>query len=199
MRSRSKTETALPAAAALAISTLALLFNPSGGWARPTLDCNGIFGGYTGPGSKTIIPAEAHAKVSMRLVPDQRPERIVAGFRRFVAENTPPGMTARVEEYAAARPVMLDTTSPAIVAAKAALSEAFGADVAMIRCGASVPVTELIQRILGLDAALMGFGLPDDNLHAPNEKFPLRQLWQGSIAAAAFLHNLRDASHDLPR
>ena len=162
-------------------------------WARPTLDCNGIFGGYTGPGAKTIIPAEAHAKISMRLVPSQDPAKVAAGFRQFVADNAPPGMTARVDEYAAARPVLLKTDTPAMAAGRAALGEAFGAEAALIRCGASVPVTELVQRILGLDAVLMGFGLPDDNLHAPNERFPLDQLWRGSIAAAAFLANIRAA------
>ena len=162
-------------------------------WARPTLDCNGIFGGYTAPGAKTVIPCQAHAKISMRLVSHQDPQRIIESFQRFVAEHTPRGTQSRVEVHASARPVMLATDSPIIHAARSAMREAFGQEVAMIRCGASVPVTELFQRILGLDAALMGFGLPDDNLHAPNEKFALDQLWGGSIAAAGVLAEVREA------
>ncbi|MCK4601557.1 MAG: M20/M25/M40 family metallo-hydrolase, partial [Phycisphaerae bacterium] len=160
-------------------------------WARPTLDCNGIVGGYTGSGAKTIIPAEAATKITMRLVPNQDPEKVAAGFRQFVAENTPPGMKASLEVSPGARPVLLARDSAAMKAGRAALREAFGRDAAMIRCGASVPITELIQRLLGLDAVLMGFGLPDDNLHAPNERFRLDQLYRGSHAAAGFMHNLR--------
>ena len=156
-------------------------------WARPTLDCNGVASGYAGPGSKTIIPAEAVAKISMRLVPDQDPAKVEAGFRRFIEEHTPPGLVCEVETHATARPALLATDSPAMRAARAAAEEAFGRDVVLIRCGASVPITDLFQRLLGLDAVLMGFGLPDDNVHAPNEKFDLEQLWGGSIAAACFL------------
>jgi acetylornithine deacetylase/succinyl-diaminopimelate desuccinylase-like protein len=162
-------------------------------WARPTLDCNGILGGYTDEGSKTIIPAEAGVKISMRLVPAQEPAKVVAGFRRFVAAATPPGVTAELKVNAEARPVLLSRDSPAMDAGRAAMAEAFGREPAMIRCGASVPVTELIQRLLGLDAVLLGFGLPDDNPHGPNEHFRLGQFAGGAVAAAAFLHNLRQA------
>jgi acetylornithine deacetylase/succinyl-diaminopimelate desuccinylase-like protein len=159
-------------------------------WGRPTLDCNGIVGGYQGEGAKTVIPASATAKISMRLVPDQRPERIVEGFRRFVAEHTPEGVKAGVTVSAQARPVLVATGSPAMSAAKAALAEAFGGDVAMVRNGASVPITELIQRVLKLEPILMGFGLPDDNLHAPNEHFRLEQFHGAIAASAAMLNNL---------
>ena len=162
-------------------------------WARPTLDCNGLVGGYTAPGAKTVIPAEAHAKISMRLVSHQDPQRIIESFQRFVAEHTPRGIESHVKVHASARPVMLATDSPVIQAARSAMREAFGREAVLIRCGASVPVTEVIQRVLGLDAALMGFGLPDDNLHAPNEKFSLDQLWGGSVAAAAMLGEIRQA------
>ena len=160
-------------------------------WARPTLDCNGIVGGYTQPGAKTVIPAEASAKISMRLVSNQDPGRIQDGLRAFVSEHTPPGVRAELTFHAASRPVMLATDYPAISAAREAVTEAFGKAPVLVRCGASVPVTELIQRLLGLDAALMGFGLPDDNLHGPNEHFALDQLYRGSLAAAAFLQALR--------
>ena len=161
-------------------------------WARPTLDANGIVGGYTGRGAKTIIATTASVKISTRLVPCQDPAEVAAGVRRFVEANTPPGLRASVRVGALARPVLLKTDSPAMEAGKAALSESFGRRPVLIRCGASVPVTELFQRLLGLDAVLMGFGLPDDNIHSPNEKFDLEQLWRGSVAAAAFLNNLRE-------
>ena len=159
-------------------------------WARPSADCNGLAAGYTGQGAKTTIPSHADAKISFRLVPNQDPADVAAGFRRFVAARTPAGMRSTVHLGAAARPVLLRTDSPAMRAGTAALAEAFGAEPVLIRCGASVPVTEQIQRLLGLDAVLMGFGLPSDNLHGPNEHFHLEQLWRGAHAAAAFMHNL---------
>lgn len=161
-------------------------------WARPTIDLNGIIGGYTGPGGKTIIPAQASTKISMRTVANQDPDKIIDSLRRFVADHTPPGITSTFEVCAANRPVTLQIDSPAMNAAKAALQEAFGNPVAMIRCGASVPVTEMFQRLLGVDSVMMGLGLPDDNLHAPNEKFSLNQLYKGAIASAAMMANLRE-------
>ncbi|OPX21531.1 MAG: hypothetical protein B1H04_06490 [Planctomycetales bacterium 4484_123] len=159
-------------------------------WARPTLDCHGIVGGYQGPGSKTVIPAAATAKISMRLVPDMRPERVVEAFERFVAEHTPAGLTAQVEVKAKAAPVLVRPDSPAIAAAKAALAEAFSAPVALARNGASVPITELIQRVLDIEPIMMGFGLPDDHLHSPNERFRLEQFYGAIVASAAVLKNL---------
>ena len=163
-------------------------------WARPTLDVNGIVGGYQDEGSKTVIPSAGTAKISMRLVPDQRPERIVAAFEQFVAENLPAGVRSSLQVNAEARPVLVPLDSPAMDAGKRALREAFGGDVALVRCGASVPITELIQRVLGVDPILMGFGLPDDNLHAPNERFRLGQFYGGIVAAAAMLSNLANLS-----
>ena len=156
-------------------------------WGRPTLDCNGIVGGYTAAGSKTIIPAAASAKISMRLVSDQDPAKVVEGMRQFVAAHTPPGIRAELRVNAESRPVLLGRDTPAMRAGCAAMEEAFGRAPAMIRCGASVPVTELIQRLLGLDAVLLGFGLPEDNVHSPNERLRLDQFHRGAVAAAAFL------------
>ena len=159
-------------------------------WARPTLDCNGIIGGYTGEGAKTVLPATAAAKISMRLVAHQQPDRIVEGFRKFVAEHTPPGVTVTFEVSATARPVLVPADSPAVAAARDALEEAFGTKATTARNGASVPISELIQRVLGIQPVLMGFGLPDDNLHAPNEHFHLEQFYGGIRACAALLTNL---------
>lgn len=163
-------------------------------WARPALDCHGIVGGYTAGGAKTVIPARATAKLSARLVAGQNPAKIVEGFRQFAADRAPRGVKANIDVLAEGRPVMLATDSAAMTAARDALAEAFGRSPAMVRCGASIPVVELIQRLLGLDAVLMGFGLPDDNLHGPNERLALKQLWGGSTAAASFYARLGQLS-----
>ncbi len=162
-------------------------------WGRPTLDCNGIVGGYTGPGSKTIIPSSATVKITTRLVPNQNPQRIAEGFRRFLDDNTPPGMKSDATILAKARPVLLTRNSPAVEVAKSVYLQTFGKDPVFIRCGATVPITELIQRIFKLDPVLMCFGLPDDNLHGPNEHFALDQLWRGAEACALFLQEAASA------
>lgn len=159
-------------------------------WGRPTLDVHGIVGGYVGPGAKTVIPARASAKISMRLVAHQNPEAIVAAIHQFVADRTPPGIRSAVQDFSSGRPVLLNTDGWAIQAGKAALTEAFGMEVAWVRYGASVPVTEVFQRLMGLDTVMLGFGLPDDALHSPNEKFALKQLYTGAHAAAVFLGEL---------
>ena len=167
-------------------------------WARPTLDCNGIYGGYQGPGDKTIIPTHAGAKITMRLVAHQDPEQIVAAFQQFVAENTPAGIRAQIDVRSSSRPVLLDANSPAAQAGHAAMEEAFGLPPVAIRCGASVPITEVFQRVLGLDAVLLGVGLPTDRLHSPNEHFRLDQLYRGAKMAAAFLQNLAETLSPSP-
>ncbi|HET6430519.1 MAG TPA: dipeptidase [Phycisphaerae bacterium] len=159
-------------------------------WARPTLDCHGITGGYQGPGAKTVIPSAATAKVSMRLVPDQRPEQVAEGLRQYLIAHTPAGVRAEATCLTAARPVLIPPDSPAISAASAGLTEAFGAAPAFVRMGASVPITELIQRILGIDPIVTGYALPDDNLHSPNEHFQLAQFHRGAVATAAMLSRL---------
>jgi len=161
-------------------------------WARPSADCNGIVGGYVGPGAKTIIPSRASAKISMRLVPNQDPQKIVASFRKFVAGRTPAGMKSSVAVHATSRPVLARTDSPVIRAACRAIEEAFGGAAALIRCGASVPATECIQRILGVDVAIMGVTLPENNHHAPNENYSLDMLTRSAVAAAALFNNLRE-------
>jgi acetylornithine deacetylase/succinyl-diaminopimelate desuccinylase-like protein len=129
----------------------------------------------------------------MRLVPRQQPDKVLDALGSHLRRLCPPGVSLEIDVLSSARPVLLATDSPAMRAGRAALAEAFGREPAFVRCGASVPVTELIQRLLKLDAVLMDFGLPSDNPHGPNEHFRLEQLWRGSIAAAAFLQNLAAA------
>jgi len=158
-------------------------------WARPTLDCNGIVGGYTDPGAKTIIPAAASMKVSLRLPPPLDPDKVAASFTKFVAAHTPATMTSSVQVLSRARPVMLKPPPAALAAMRTALAEAFGREPAMIRMGATIPIVEVIQRLLGLDAVVAGLSLPDDGTHGPNERFRLDHLYNGSRAAAAFIQN----------
>ncbi len=162
-------------------------------WSRPTLDCNGIVGGYQGEGAKTVLPASATAKISMRLVPNQRPDKVLWAFDEFVADNTPAGVRASVKVLSRSRPFVIQPDSPAVSAVKDALREAFGADTVLARAGGSVPVAELIQRVLKVDPVVTGFALPDDNIHSPNERFRLEQFHTGAVAAAAMLNNLAGA------
>lgn len=143
-------------------------------WARPTLEVNGLWGGHTGEGTKTVLPAEAHAKITCRLVPDQVPEEVLGLVRRHVQQHAPPGVTVTVHaERASARPVLLDRDHPALQAAREALAEAYGRPVPLVRLGWTVPVAEIMQRVLGLGSVLLGFALPGENFHAPNEHFHL--------------------------
>ena len=140
---------------------------------RPTLDVNGIWGGFTGEGSKTIIPAHAHAKVSCRLVPDQDPEKLFEAFRDYVLEVAPKGVTVQVENLGTARPMRTDTKNPVAMAAARALEATFGQAPVDIRSGGSIPVAALFDSMLGLPVVMLGFTNPDDNAHAPNETMVL--------------------------
>lgn len=141
--------------------------------ARPTLDVNGIWGGFQGEGSKTIIPAHAHAKVSMRLVANQEPERIYPAFVEFVERVCPPGVSVSVRHLGAGRPSATPVDHPVVRTAAAALEATFGRTPVFIRAGGSIPVAEMLERQLGLSIVLMGFTNPDDNAHAPNESMVL--------------------------
>ncbi|MFT8242641.1 dipeptidase [Roseomonas sp. BN140053] len=156
-------------------------------WARPTCDVNGIWGGYTGEGSKTVIAAEAHAKLSCRLVGQQDPQAVAEGLRRFVAERLPKDVTAEVQIFSTASPIEVSSDSPYVAAATTVLSEEFGRAPALIGCGGSIPVVESFRRILGMDALLMGFGLNDDQVHSPNEKFDWNCLVHGARSHARLL------------
>ncbi len=148
-------------------------------WARPTADINGIWGGYSGPGSKTVIAAEASAKVSFRLVPGQDPQGIADGFRRFLADLAPPGARVELDVFGASPGIEIATDSPWVRAAEAALAEEYGRPALLMGSGGSIPVVESFRRTLGIDSLLMGFGLDDDQVHSPNEKFELRCFHHG--------------------
>ncbi len=159
-------------------------------WSRPTGDINGIIGGYTGAGAKTVLPAEASAKVSFRLVPDQDPQRIVAGLRAFIDEHTPSGCRCEVTVHSSAPAIRIPTESPWLNAARNALKGVYGRDAALIGCGGSIPVAAWVRDVLGYDTLFMGFGLEDDRMHSPNEKFELVCFERGMRAHAALLARL---------
>ena len=159
--------------------------------ARPTLDANGIWGGFTGEGAKTVIPAVARCKISMRLVPDQEPQKIWEAFRRYVEELCSPYATVEVKYIHGAEPVLLSTDSPYMQKASEALGEVFGKRAVFVRGGGSIPIVSLFGKVLNAPSVLMGFGLPDDNLHAPNEKMKLENIFRGIRAAARYLEMLR--------
>lgn len=156
-------------------------------WARPAFEVHGIAGGFTGAGAKTVIPAAATAKVSFRLVPKQDPAKVVASFRRFVADHTPEGIRMRVRELSASPAVLVDPDHPAIRLAAAAFAGVFGRPTVFIRDGASVPIVGDFAAHLGIPSVMMGFGLPDDGLHSPNEKFRLENYYLGIATVARFL------------
>ena len=159
-------------------------------WARPTCDVNGMWGGYTGEGSKTVIAGEAHAKLSCRLVGQQDPAKVEEGIRQFVRERLPKDCTAEVQIFASASPVEVPVENRFIAAAQAVLREEYGVAPAMIGGGGSIPVVESFKRILDTDSLLMGFGLDDDQVHSPNEKFDWRCLTRGARAHARLLGKL---------
>ena len=148
-------------------------------WARPTADINGIWGGYTGAGSKTVIPAEASAKVSFRLVPNQDPDEVFEQFKRFMNERLPAGATVEFEGHTRTPGIEVNTESPWIRAAQSILADEYGKPAILMGCGGSIPVVTSLRNVLGLDSLLMGFGLDDDQVHSPNEKFEQRCFHHG--------------------
>ncbi len=154
-------------------------------WSRPTLDVNGLTSGYQGIGAKTVLPGMATAKVSMRLVPSQNPAAICAAFEEHMRAAVPAGVTLAMECLSASPAVLTPSDSPAVRAASAALETGFGKSPVLMREGGSIPVVAWFKEILGIDSVLVGFGLPDDNLHAPNEKLDLSCFYGGIRTAAA--------------
>ncbi len=149
-------------------------------WSRPTAEVNGIWGGYTGAGFKTVIPAEAHAKVSFRLVGDQDPERIRELFRAFVRDRLPPDCRAEFKARGGGHATVMPTEDLAFEKARRALTEEWGREAAFIGCGGSIPVVGLLKDRLGMESLLIGFGLDDDRIHSPNEKYELTSFHKGA-------------------
>jgi acetylornithine deacetylase/succinyl-diaminopimelate desuccinylase-like protein len=155
-------------------------------WARPTLEVHGIAGGFTGAGAKTVIPARATAKVSMRLVPNQDPAKIVAAYKRFVRENTPAGIETEVRILSAGPAIVVNPDHPAIEVAAKAFKDILGRETVFIRSGGSIPIVGDFATHLGIPTILMGFGLPDDGLHSPNEKYKVSNYYAGIMTIAHF-------------
>lgn len=159
-------------------------------WARPTLEVNGIWGGFQGDGAKTVIPAEAHAKISMRLVPDQKPKQIAAKAIRYIKKLAPPSVDVTVNHIHSGEAWLAPTDHPALQAAARAVKQAFGKKPIFTREGGSIPVVAAFDRILKVPSVLMGIGLHDDNLHAPDEKIDLDNFYNGNEAAAYLMDEL---------
>lgn len=160
------------------------------GTARPTFEVNGLLSGFTGEGSKTVLPAKSMAKLSMRLVPDQRPEEVQASLIAYLEANAPPTVTWELEDLSSCLPAISERDSEAVRAASRALESVWGKAPVFVRTGGSVPVVGLIKDLLGLDTLMMGFGLPDDNLHAPNEKQHLPNFYRGIETYIRFSHEI---------
>ena len=154
---------------------------------RPSLSINGISGGYEGVGSKAVIPSRAQAKLSFRLVADQEPREIEILFRRHIARITPNTVKSIVRTGQSSKPVMIDRSHPVLRAAAVAYRKAFGTRPVFLRSGGSIPVVNIFQELLGIPTVLMGFGLPDDRIHAPNEKFHLQNFYNGIATSICFL------------
>jgi amidohydrolase len=160
---------------------------------RPTCDINGIVGGYTGEGSKTVIPAEASAKISFRLVEGQDPGKIRAAFRKYVTDRLPKDCSATFLDHSSAPAIALDWGMKPLAAAKRALTDEWGKEALLVGSGASIPVVADFKRTLGLDTVLVGFGLDDDNIHSPNEKYDLKSFHKGIRSWARILAALAEA------
>lgn len=158
-------------------------------WARPTAEINGMWGGYTGEGFKTVIPAEAHAKLSFRLVGDQDPDRVWASFVDHVRRNLPADCRAEFLQRDGSRAISLDSNNPAIAAARAALNNEWG-KAALLASGGSIPVVSSIKEILDMDSVMVGFALNDDNIHSPNEKYALNSFHKGTRSWVRILAEL---------
>ena len=159
-------------------------------WSRPTAEVNGMDAGYTGPGFKTVLPAEARAKVSFRLVPGQDPERVRAAFREWVRARLPADCTAEFTAHGGAPAARMDTDHPAFAAAQQALSAEWPRPAAMIGAGGSIPIAGMFKDRLGMDCLLAGFGREDDAIHSPNEKYDVESFRRGARAWARLLASL---------
>jgi len=146
---------------------------------RPTLDVNGIWGGYTGEGAKTVLPSKAYAKISMRLVPDQHPDKITKLFTAHFKKIAPPGVTVKVTPHHGGFPAVTPTNTVEYQAAAKAMKEAYGKDPLPVRGGGSIPIVAMFEKVFGVKTVLMGFGLNSDDIHSPNEHYGLFNYYKG--------------------
>ena len=156
---------------------------------RPTLDCNGIWGGYTGEGAKTVIPSKAFAKISMRLVPYQTPDEITEKFTNYFEKIAPANVKVKVNPHHGGMPYVLPSDTKEFRAAKAAMETAFGKEVLPYRSGGSIPITAMFEQVLGAKSVLMGFGLDSDAIHSPNEHYGLFNFYKGIESIPLFFEN----------
>jgi acetylornithine deacetylase/succinyl-diaminopimelate desuccinylase-like protein len=163
-------------------------------WARPTFEVHGIAGGFTGSGAKTVIPAKAVAKVSVRLVPKQDPAKVLAAVTRWVRENTPSGIQTQVRVLSVGPAISVNPNHPAIHIAAEAFRDILGQPTVFVRSGGSIPIVGDFATHLGIPTILMGFGLPDDGLHSPNEKYRISNYYQGIETIAHFLDRYSETS-----
>lgn len=159
-------------------------------WARPTCDVHGLWSGYQGEGGKTIIPSQAGAKISFRLVPNQDPAVVAQQFQQFVAANTPAGVQAQLIDLHGGSGVVVDPNSPYVTAAQQAIAAGFGQPAVLIREGGSIPIVAQMVRLLDADVLLLGWGLDDDGAHSPNEKFCLDDYYRAIHASSYLWHYL---------
>ncbi|OWU83396.1 hypothetical protein ATO6_18230 [Oceanicola sp. 22II-s10i] len=159
-------------------------------WSRPTCEVNGIWGGYTGDGFKTVLPGEAHAKISFRLVGTQDPHEIRKNFRKHVEGMLPPDVQVEFKAHGASPAGQMSIEDPAFEKAKQALSDEWPMDAAYVGCGGSIPIAGYFKSILGMDAMLIGFGKDDDQIHSPNEKYDLESFHKGMRSWARVLDAL---------
>jgi len=162
-------------------------------WTRPTLDINGMCSGFTGEGSKTVLPARAMAKISMRLVPNQNPAKIARAFTQYVRRICPKTVRLKVTEISGhALPWLASTDHPAMQALARAIQSGFGNKPVFIRSGGTIPVVATLDKLLKAPILLLGIGLPNENAHAPNEKLNLDNLHRGMLTAAHLWNELAE-------
>jgi len=159
-------------------------------WARPTCEVNGIWGGYNGDGFKTVLPSKAHAKISFRLVGKQDPTKIRESFRAMVQSLLPADCTVEFHGHGAGPASVMETTNPAFEKARAALSDEWPRPAAFTGSGGSIPIAGYFKTILGMDSMLIGFGMDDDLIHSPNEKYDVRSFHKGTRSWARILARL---------
>jgi acetylornithine deacetylase/succinyl-diaminopimelate desuccinylase-like protein len=159
-------------------------------WARPTLECNGIWGGFTGEGAKTVLPSKASAKISMRLVPDQTSGKVAKLFERHIRKIAPRTVSVTVRNLHGGEPAITPIDSPGVRTAVIALEKGFGKKPLYQREGGSIPIVVQFKELLGVDSVLLGFGLPDENAHAPDEFLSLDNFYGGIKTSAHFFDEL---------